>query len=89
MGDLQVAAVLQCKLRQRRSISASTGVNPELLDWLAWQFVDSGWNVKDVVRLLVMSSAYRQASDERAELQDRDPENRWCQQVAIDPTIYW
>ena len=51
--------------------------NPELLDWLAVEFMDSGWDVKHLVRLIVNSHAYRQASTAPAELLARDPDNRW------------
>ena len=50
--------------------------HPQLLDWLAVEFVESGWDVKHIVRLIVTSNTYRQASGTRAELRDRDPENR-------------
>jgi hypothetical protein len=50
--------------------------HPELLDWLAIEFVDSGWDIKHMVRLLVNSRAYRQASVPSAELIARDPANR-------------
>ncbi len=52
-------------------------VHPELLDWLAVEFRESGWDVKHVVRLMVESSAYRQDSRGRPELNDLDPNNRW------------
>jgi hypothetical protein len=51
--------------------------HPELLDWLAGQFIDSGWNVKHVVKLIVMSGTYRQTSEPSADLREHDPENRW------------
>lgn len=51
-------------------------VHPELLDWLAIEFRDSGWNVKHLVRLLVLSSAYRQDAKARPDLRDIDPTNR-------------
>ncbi|MCC7084208.1 MAG: PSD1 domain-containing protein [Pirellulales bacterium] len=51
-------------------------VHPELLDWLACEFVDSGWDVKHLVRKIVTSQTYRQASSATAELQARDPDNR-------------
>lgn len=50
--------------------------HPELLDWLARQFIRSGWSRKQMIRLIVNSSAYRQSSDARPELVARDPENR-------------
>jgi len=50
--------------------------HPELLDWLATEFVDSGWDVKHMVRLMATSAAYRQASAAGAELVARDPENQ-------------
>lgn len=49
---------------------------PELLDWLAVEFMDSGWNVKHIARLMVTSSAYRQSSRPSPELLERDPYNR-------------
>ena len=50
--------------------------HPELLDWLAVTFQESGWNMKELVRLLVTSAAYRQASIVTPLLLQRDPENR-------------
>ena len=50
--------------------------HPELLDWLAVEFVDSGWDVKHMVELMVTSAAYRQRSKASAHLIGRDPENR-------------
>ncbi|MFN0196467.1 MAG: DUF1553 domain-containing protein, partial [Planctomycetaceae bacterium] len=52
-------------------------LHPELLDWLAVEFRDSGWDVKHVVRLMVTSAAYRLSSTPSAELLERDPENRY------------
>jgi hypothetical protein len=51
-------------------------VHPELLDWLATQFVDDGWDVKKSVKRLVMSATYRQTSKPSKELRERDPFNR-------------
>lgn len=51
-------------------------VNPELLDWLAIEFIDSGWNVKHLVRLMVTSHTYKQVSTATKEQLQRDPENR-------------
>jgi hypothetical protein len=50
--------------------------NPLLLDWLATEFVRTGWNVKAMQRLLVTSATYRQSSRVTPELAERDPENR-------------
>jgi hypothetical protein len=51
-------------------------VHPELLDNLAVEFVESKWDVKHLVKLIVMSRTYRQSSLEPAALRERDPENR-------------
>ena len=50
--------------------------HPELLDNLAMEFVESGWDVKHMMKLIVMSRAYRQASMESTALRERDPYNR-------------
>jgi hypothetical protein len=50
--------------------------HPELLDWLAVEFAESGWNVKHMVRLVVTSNTYRQSSQITDELGRRDPQNR-------------
>ena len=50
--------------------------NPLLLDWLATEFVRTGWNVKAMQRLIVTSATYRQSSRVTPELAERDPENR-------------
>jgi len=49
--------------------------HPELLDWLAKSFLDSGWDVKALAKRIVMSATYRQESDCTTELVARDPEN--------------
>jgi len=50
--------------------------HPELLDWLAVEFMDRGWDVKSMVRLIVTSDTYKQSSAYRPELADIDPNNR-------------
>jgi hypothetical protein len=50
--------------------------HPELLDWLARDFVESGWNVKALMKRMVLSATYRQNSSASPELIARDPENR-------------
>lgn len=51
--------------------------HPALLDWLACELRDSGWNLKHVVRLMVTSAAYRQSSRSTGVLREVDPDNRW------------
>ncbi|WP_339688356.1 DUF1553 domain-containing protein [Gimesia maris] len=50
--------------------------HPELLDWLAVEFQQSGWDVKHLLKQIVLSSTYRQSSRVTDELYERDPENR-------------
>jgi hypothetical protein len=50
--------------------------HPELLDWLAVEFMESGWDVKHLVKLMVLSGTYRQSSRAREDLKERDPFNR-------------
>lgn len=50
--------------------------HPQLLDWLATEFIRTGWNVKAMQRLIVTSATYRQSSRVTPELAERDPENR-------------
>jgi hypothetical protein len=50
--------------------------HPELLDWLAVEFMESGWDIKALGRLIVTSAVYRQTSDAPPELIARDPDNR-------------
>ena len=50
--------------------------HPELLDWLATEFVRTGWDVKAMQRLIVTSATYRQSSRVTPELLEQDPENR-------------
>ncbi len=50
--------------------------HPELLDWLADEFIARGWSRKELIRLIVGSATYRQTSATRPELLELDPENR-------------
>ena len=50
--------------------------HPELLDWLATEFRDSGWDIRAMVRLMVTSAAFRRASQATPALLQADPENR-------------
>jgi hypothetical protein len=49
--------------------------HPELLDWLATQFMDAGWDLKQMHRVIVTSSTYRQASNLNSIKRELDPEN--------------
>ncbi|TWU09360.1 Planctomycete cytochrome C [Symmachiella macrocystis] len=49
--------------------------HPQLLDWLAKRFIDSGWDIKALQKLIVMSATYRQDSRTRPELRREDPQN--------------
>jgi hypothetical protein len=51
--------------------------HPELLDWLAREFIRQGWSMKAMHRLIVTSATYRQSSNVRPELAERDPRNLW------------
>lgn len=51
--------------------------HPELLDWLAVEFRESGWDTKHLVRLLVTSEAYQRSSQPSATARERDPKNVW------------
>ncbi len=53
----------------------STPTHPELLDWLAVEFMDNGWNVKAIQKLILTSATYRQSSNIRDDLQEKDPNN--------------
>ena len=50
--------------------------HPELLDWLAVEFMESGWNVKSLQKLIVTSATYRQSSAITPALLEKDPDNR-------------
>ncbi|MCB1077704.1 MAG: PSD1 domain-containing protein, partial [Verrucomicrobiae bacterium] len=57
-------------------VQGEAPTHPELLDWLAAEFRESGWDVKRLQRLIVTSATYRQRSAVSPELQERDPQNR-------------
>lgn len=50
--------------------------HPELLDWLAADFISSGWDLKQIQRKLVLSGTYRQSSRQRPDIEEVDPQNR-------------
>jgi hypothetical protein len=53
-------------------------VNPALLDWLACEFMDSGWDMQHMIRIIVNSTTYQQVSTSTKELTAADPYNREC-----------
>ena len=57
-------------------ITGEPPTNPKLLDWLAVEFRESGWNVKALLRLMVTSATYRQSAAATPEKLEKDPDNR-------------
>ena len=57
-------------------LQGSRPTHPQLLDFLASEFVKSGWNVKAIQRMILTSRTYKQSSVPTAELLERDPQNR-------------
>jgi len=64
------------KILDDLGIQGEWPTHPELLDWLAVEFMDSGWDVKRLVRLIVTSATYRQETRATPEAIERDPYNR-------------
>jgi hypothetical protein len=64
------------KTQEDFGVQGEPPVHPELLDWLATEFVRTGWDVRAMQRLMVTSAAYRQSSKTTAALREKDPENR-------------
>ena len=64
------------KTAENFGLGGDLPTHPELLDWLAVEFRESGWNVKHMHRLIVTSSTYRQSSRVTNESYQRDPENK-------------
>ena len=58
-------------------LQGSLPSHPELLDWLATNFVESGWDVKGLLKEIVLSKTYRQSSHTSQELREIDPDNIW------------
>jgi mono/diheme cytochrome c family protein len=51
--------------------------NQDLLDWLAVEFMDSGWNFRQIVKTIVMSATYRQSEVVSRQKLEKDPQNKW------------
>jgi hypothetical protein len=58
-------------------VQGEAPTHPELLDWLARELVDSGWDVKHLNKLIVTSATFRQSSNATPAQVERDPDNRW------------
>ena len=64
------------KTSENFGVQGEFPVHPELLDWLAAEFMESGWDVKALLKLIVTSEAYQRGSRVTPELFERDPDNR-------------
>ena len=64
------------KTQEDFGVQGEPPAHPELLDWLATEFIRTGWDIKAMQRLIVTSATYRQASKVTAAILERDPENR-------------
>lgn len=57
--------------------------HPELLDWLADEFTTSGWSLKRLHKLIMMSTAFRQSSERHPDKEAIDPDNRWYWRIDV------
>ena len=79
VGEPHLAGVFRHRHRQHQRGFGHAGEppsHPELLDWLAVEFMDHDWSMKAMHRLIVISATYRQSSNVTPELYERDPDNR-------------
>ncbi len=58
-------------------VSGELPSHQELLDWMAVEFRESGWDIRHMYKLMVMSATYRQAATITPEKLEKDPQNRW------------
>lgn len=58
-------------------VQGALPTHPELIDWLAVEFIESGWDVKALLKTMVMSHTYRQSSQVTEEMREKDPNNRY------------
>ncbi len=72
----QVFGVGLVKTSEDFGFQGEPSSHPKLLDLLAGEFVDSGWDVKSLIKNIVLSATYRQSSDLTPDSAARDPENR-------------
>jgi hypothetical protein len=64
------------KTQEDFGVQGESPVHPELLDWLATEFIRTGWDIRAMQRLIVTSATYRQSSKVTPALLEKDPENR-------------
>ncbi len=64
------------KTQEDFGVQGESPVHPELLDWLATEFIRTGWDMRAMQRLIVTSATYRQSSKVTPALIEKDPENR-------------
>jgi hypothetical protein len=65
-----------CKSSENFGVQSEFPGHPQLLDWLATEYVRLGWDTKAILKTMVMSATYRQTSNASPEMYQRDPENR-------------
>jgi hypothetical protein len=65
-----------CKTAENVGSQSEYPVHPELLDWLASEFMRTGWDMKQMQKMIVMSAAYRQTAKVTPALIEKDPDNR-------------
>ena len=58
-------------------VQGALPTHPELIDWLAVDFMESGWNIKALLKTMVMSHTYRQSSQASPEMREKDPNNTY------------
>ncbi|MEM1441345.1 MAG: DUF1549 and DUF1553 domain-containing protein [Verrucomicrobiota bacterium] len=62
---------------------SSPPTHPELLDWLAAEFIESGWSIKHIQRLILTSQTYQSSSLEKEENLEKDPDNKWFSRYPV------
>jgi len=64
-------------------VAGAKPTHQELLDWLAVEFMESGWSIKHVHRLIMTSATYQQSSTVTEESLQKDPENQWLSRMPM------
>jgi len=58
-------------------VQGALPTHPQLIDWLAIDFMENGWDVKSLLKTMVMSHTYRQSSEPTSQLREKDPTNSY------------